>query len=208
MKRQIPLMTSIAFALATVMAQAQAPAPRPAPSPKTTTQGEEQGKTAAVPSDQEFARKVAAGGIAEVELAKMAQQKASAEEVKSLASRLETDHMKANDELKQLASKKGWTLPTTPTADQTAKKDKLEKLSGTAFDKAYVDLMVTNHKNNIPNFQRVASHGSDSDLKDFASMVLPTLKEHLDLAQKAQKNLAGQHPNSSTGYSSKTGSNK
>src|SRR6185295_14604917 len=65
------------------------------------------------------------------------------------------------------------------TADQKAKKEKLDKLSGAAFDKEFVNMMVTNHKANIPNFEREASRGSDPDVKQFASSIVPTLKEHL-----------------------------
>ena len=199
MKRHVPLMTSMVFAAATTLAQAQAPAPKPVPAPKATTHD----TAKAANADEEFARKVAAGGAAEVELAKLAQQKGSSEDVKSLAARLEMDHMKANDELKALGSKKGWDLPSTPTADQTAKKEKFEKLSGAAFDKAYVDLMVSNHRTNISAFEHQASKGSDADLKQFASSTLPTLKTHLDMATKVQKSL-GQ--STSSKYSSKDSS--
>lgn len=194
MKRYVPLMTAIVFSAATaVMAQEAKPAPqgtRPAPQtakPPSGAPAAHDTHAAASNADTEFAKKVAAGGQAEVELAKLAQQKASAQEVKDLASRLETDHMKANDELKRIASQKNWTLPGEPTAEQKNTKARLEKLSGAAFDKEYTNLMVTNHKNNIPLFQREASKGSDNDLKQFASSTLPTLKEHLEMAQKAQK---------------------
>jgi len=199
MRRHVPLMTSIVFAAATV-AQAQAPAPKPIPAPKTTSHSDSS-TTKSASSDQDFAKKVAAGGMAEVELAKLAQQKAGSEDVKSLAARLEMDHMKANDELKALASKKGWDLPTAPTPQQTAKKESLEKLSGSAFDKQYVDLMVSNHRTNISAFERQASKGTDADLKEWASSTLPTLKTHLEMATKAQKALGA---SSSSKYSDKS----
>ncbi|HEY7187023.1 MAG TPA: DUF4142 domain-containing protein [Vicinamibacterales bacterium] len=215
MKRHVPLLTTIVFAGATaLMAQAQSPTPRSKPDqtsakPSTTPHEGEHAKGSA--ADLDFAKKAAAGGAAEVQVTELAQQKATSSDVKQLASRLHTDHMKANDELKKIASEKGWTLPTEPTADQKAKKEKLEKLSGNAFDKAFVDMMVTNHKANIPNFERVASHGSDPDLKQFASSTVPTLKEHLEMAQKVQKSLSGStassassKPSSKPGY----GSNK
>jgi len=197
-------MTSIVFAAAATVAQAQAqapaPAPKPIPAPKTTTSSDSS-TTKSTSSDQDFAKKVAAGGMAEVELAKLAQQKASSEDVKSLAMRLETDHMKANDGLKALASKKGWDLPTSPTSDQQAKKDKLEKLSGSAFDKQYVDVMVANHRTNISAFERQASKSTDADLKQWISSTLPTLETHLDLATKTQKALGA---SSSTKHSDKS----
>jgi len=194
MKRYLPLLTAIVFAGSTaLMAQAPAPTPRSKPEPSTAKPpAAHDGEHAkASTADQDFAKKVAAGGQAEVEVTMLAEQKASSTDVKDLASRLHTDHMKANDELKKIASQKGWTLPTEPTAEQKAKKEKLDKLSGAAFDKEFVNMMVTNHKANIPNFEREASRGSDADLKQFASNIVPTLKQHLELAQKVQKSLSG-----------------
>jgi len=210
MKRHVPLLTTMLFAGATaLMAQAQSPTPRSKPDQPTTakpsTAPHDGDHAKASTADMDFAKKVAAGGEAEVQVTMLAQQKATSSDVKDLASRLHTDHMKANDELKKIASQKGWTLPTEPTADQKAKKEKLEKLSGSAFDKAFVDMMVTNHRTNIPNFERQASHGSDPDLKQFASSTIPTLKEHLDMAQKVQKSLGGSSASSS---SRKPGYNK
>ncbi|HZM59050.1 MAG TPA: DUF4142 domain-containing protein [Vicinamibacterales bacterium] len=196
MKRHVSVLTATVFAVATALtAQAQSQAPRPqpdkpAPGAKAPAH-EEHAKATDIGNDQEFARKVAAGGHAEVELAKLAQQKSSSDEVKMFASRLETDHMKANTELMKVASEKKWNLPTEPTADQKNQKAKLEKLSGKAFDNAYVDLMVKNHRTNIPAFEREASKGADADLKQFASNTLPTLKEHLELALKTQRAVGG-----------------
>jgi putative membrane protein len=195
MKRHVSVLTAFVFAAATALtAQAQGQAPRSQPDkpPAGVKAGhEEHAKATDVGNDQEFARKVAAGGHAEVELAKLAQQKGSSDEVKKFASRLEADHMKANDELMKIASQKKWNLPAEPTPDQKNQKAKLEKMSGNAFDKAYVDLMVTNHRTNIPMFEREASKGADTDLKQFASNTLPTLKEHLELALKTQRAVAG-----------------
>jgi putative membrane protein len=195
MKRHVSVLTAFVFAAATALtAQAQSQAPRTQPDKPATgakADHEEHAKATSAGSDQEFARKVAAGGHAEVELAKLAQQKGSSDEVKKFASRLEADHMKANDELMKLASQKKWNLPAEPTPDQKDQKAKLEKMSGNAFDKAYVDLMVTNHRTNIPMFEREASKGADTDLKQFASNTLPTLKEHLELALKTQRAVAG-----------------
>jgi len=211
MKRHVPLLTTMFFAGATaLMAQAQSPTPRSKPdqtSTKPSTATHDAGHAKASTADLDFAKKVAAGGQAEVQVTMLAQEKATSNDVKELASRLHTDHMKANDELKKIASEKGWTLPTEPTADQKAKKDKLEKLSGSAFDKAFVDMMVTNHRTNIPNFERVASHGTDPELKQFASSTVPTLKEHLEMAQKVQKSLSGSSATSSKS-SSKPGYGK
>jgi len=119
----------------------------------------------------------------EVQLGKLAQEKAGDEKVKQFGKRMEQDHSKANDELKKIASDKGVQLSTDLDKKHKTKIDKLTKLSGTDFDKQYMNDMVSDHKEDIKKFQRVADKGKDADLKQFASQTLPTLKEHLQLAE-------------------------
>lgn len=134
-------------------------------------------------SDKSFAEHAAIGGIAEVEMGKLAQQKAASDQVKQFGQKMVDDHSKANDELKQVASAKGLTLPTDLDAKHKSKLDKLEKLSGAQFDKAYMDDMVADHKKDVSDFEKEAKSGKDSDIKGFASKTLPTLQEHLKMAE-------------------------
>jgi putative membrane protein len=140
-------------------------------------------------ADSRFATKAAEGGMAEVELGNLAKEKASNDAVKQFGDRMVQDHTKANDELKQLASQKNINLPTTMDSKMQAEKDRLEKLSGAEFDKAYMRYMVSDHKKDVAEFQHQADRGQDSDLKAFASKTLPTLQEHLKLAQQTQSQL-------------------
>ena len=96
------------------------------------------------------------------------------------------DHGKANDELKQLAGAKGVQLPAGPGAEAQAKMKKMQGMSGAAFDKHYMDDMVADHKKDIAAFESEAKSGKDPEVKAFAQKTLPTLKEHLQLAQQAQ----------------------
>ncbi|PYR03729.1 MAG: hypothetical protein DMG00_25515 [Acidobacteria bacterium] len=89
-------------------------------------------------TDQTFVTKTAAGGMAEVELGKLAQEKGTSDQVKSFAQRMVTDHNKANDELKTLAQNKNITLPTDIDPHDKALRDRLSKLSGAQFDHAYM----------------------------------------------------------------------
>jgi putative membrane protein len=130
-----------------------------------------------------FVKEAAEGGMMEVQLGKLAQEKAADDKVKQFGKRMEQDHSKANKELKKIASDKGVELSTELDKKHKTKVDKLTKLSGADFDKQYMDDMVSDHKEDIKKFQRVADKGKDSDLKQFASQTLPTLKEHLQLAQ-------------------------
>src|SRR5262245_37809352 len=96
--------------------------------------------------DQRFVTTVARDGIAEVELGKLAADKASSPEVKQFAQRMVDDHSKANDELKSLAQTKGITLPSAIASKEKSLENRLSKLSGPAFDRAYLNAMVTDHR--------------------------------------------------------------
>lgn len=160
-------------------------------------------------ADQQFVHKAAMGGMAEVELGNLAQQKAASDQVKQFASRMVEDHGKANDELKQIASSKSIDLPTALDKKHRGDVDKLAKLSGAQFDRAYMSHMVDDHKKDVSDFKKEASSGKDSDVKAFASKTLPTLEEHLKLAQQtndAVKKGGSSASGSATGAGSATAS--
>ena len=93
------------------------------------------------------------------------------------------DHGKANDELKSLAERENVTLPTSVSKDEQKQIDRLSKLHGSAFDKAYMQAMVQDHEKDVAKFRQESKTASDSDVKDFASHTLPTLEEHLQMAR-------------------------
>jgi putative membrane protein len=134
--------------------------------------------------DQHFMKEAAEGGLAEVELGNLAAQKASGGEVKKFGERMVQDHTKANDQLKQIASNKGVKLPSEPSHAQMAEKKRLEKLSGTQFDQAYMNAMLKDHKKDVADFQKESQSGKDPDLKNFASQTLPSLQDHLKQEQR------------------------
>jgi putative membrane protein len=136
--------------------------------------------------DSAFVKEAAAGGMAEVEMGKLAQEKAGNDQVKQFGSRMVQDHSKANDELKQVAGATSVELPAGPDAKAQAEMKKMQSLSGAAFDKHYMDHMVADHKQDIAAFEKEAKSGKDPEVKAFAEKTLPTLKEHLQLAQQAQ----------------------
>lgn len=135
--------------------------------------------------DREFMTEAATGGMEEVELGRLAAQKAQSPDVKKFGQRMVDDHSKAGDELKQLATRKGVTLPTDMTDKQKADKEKLSKLAGAAFDKEYMSMMVDDHDKDVKEFQIVsASSSGDADVKAFATKTLPTLEEHQRMAKE------------------------
>ena len=131
------------------------------------------------PTDRQFIKKAAEGGLAEVELGKLASEKAESSDVKQFGQRMVDDHTKANDQLKQVASEKGVTVPDKLSAKDAATKARLEKLSGKAFDRAYMRDMVTDHTKDVSEFRMESKNAKDPDVKNFASQTLPTLKDHL-----------------------------
>ena len=141
-------------------------------------------KAAALSStDREFVQKAAMGGIAEVELGKLAKQTATNDQVKNFGEHMVQDHSKANEELKAIASTKGVQLPAELGEKHKAAMEKLQKLSGGDFDRAYMKQMVADHKQTVADFKKQVESGKDADLKSFAASTLPKLQEHLKMAQ-------------------------
>lgn len=134
-------------------------------------------------SAENFVKEAAAGGMAEVKLGQLAQQKAASPDVKAFGQRMADDHGKVNDQLQQLASEKNVQLPKSLDSKHQALYDRLSKLSGHQFDKTYMSEMVKDHKADVAEFQK-AANSSDPQVKDFASKTLPTLEDHLREAQQ------------------------
>lgn len=153
-------------------------------------------------ADRDFMMKTAVGGMAEVELGRMAAQKAANSDVKTFGKHMVDDHSKANDELKQLASQKGVTLPTEVDAKHKETMDRLSKLNGAAFDNAYVSEMVKDHTEDVLEFERETNQGQNSDVKAWAAKTLPTLRDHMRMISDIEAKMKGGKPvNSNTGNS-------
>lgn len=167
------------------MGSAQSSRPMTDQSAATST-GSSPGTKALSHRDRSFISSAAQGGLEEVENGKLASQKSQNPQVKDLADRMVQDHGQANDKLKQLASDKGVSLPDKIASSEQREMDKLQKLSGDKFDQAFTKEEVADHKKVIKEFEHEAKYGSDPDLKQFAQDSLPTLREHLRLAEEAQ----------------------
>ncbi|WP_306622033.1 DUF4142 domain-containing protein [Chryseobacterium ginsenosidimutans] len=136
--------------------------------------------------DKKFADAAAMGGMMEVMMGKLAAGNANNAAVKALGEMMVKDHSKANDELKNWASKTGYTLPTGLDAEKQKRYDDLKAKKGAEFDKMYTDLMVSDHQKDIAEFKKEAAGGKEASLKSFASKTLPTLEHHLMESEKAK----------------------
>jgi len=144
--------------------------------------------------DRRFVEKAALGGQYEVDMGNAAQQKASNDEVKRFAERMVTDHTKADDQLKQAADSQGILAPAKLDEKHQKEMQKVEKASGAKFDQAYMRDMISDHKQAIALYEKEAKSGKDSAIKSYAEQTLPTLKEHLQMAEATQKDLKQSKP--------------
>lgn len=130
-----------------------------------------------------FMTEAARAGMAEVEMARLAEKRAQNAEVKKFAQKMVQDHTNANTELKQLAAQKNVTLPTELNTLHKLTMDKLSSLSGAEFDKEFMKVQITDHEKAVNLFQGQADLGTDVDAKAWAAKTLPHLKEHLQTAR-------------------------
>jgi putative membrane protein len=141
--------------------------------------------------DTAFAMAAARGGMAEVEMGKLAAENASNADVKAFGQQMVEDHGKANEKLKSVAEKENLTLPSTMNAKQQAMYDMLKTKTGAEFDKDYVDGMVKDHEKDVKEFQKEADKGKDEQIKAFAAETLPVIQGHLEKIKAIQSKMGG-----------------
>jgi putative membrane protein len=162
--------------------------------PMTTQKQQEKNSV----SDTQFAKQAAQGDLAEVKLGQLAEQKGTNSSVKDFGKRMVTDHTNAQDKLQAAASQDNVTLPSSPNAQQQALYERLSKLSGAQFDKAYSQAMVQDHTTDIAKFKHEANDGKNTSIKNFASQTLPTLQEHLRMAKQMQQTVSATNSTTSS----------
>jgi len=140
-------------------------------------------------SDEDFAKDAAQGGLAEVKLGQLAEEKGLSEAVRSFGKRMVEDHSKANEQLKDVALREKVKLPTELSKKNQKTYDRLSELSLDAFDRAYARDMVRDHQNDVATLKQEASSGQDQAIKNFALQTLPTLEDHLKMAREMEQGL-------------------
>lgn len=144
------------------------------------------------PADMEFVTRAAEANKSEIDLAQLAQRTTEHAGLKAFAEQLERDHEQANDQLDDLLDRKDVDLPGVglpePTEAQKAKRDRLDDLDGTAFDRAWIDEIAAAHQASVDRYSKARS-SADPDVKAFADRILPIITTHLEHAQALQKSL-------------------
>jgi putative membrane protein len=134
--------------------------------------------------DKSFITDASEAGATEIQESELANKKSSNAEVKSLADMMIKDHTKAGAELEKIATSKGGNPSKSPGVAQKADILLLKSKSGSSFDKAFAEDMVSDHKKAVELFTKASTDLDDADLKAFAEKTLPTLKHHLEAAEK------------------------
>jgi putative membrane protein len=139
----------------------------------------------AAKDSSKFATNAVQGGMAEVEMGRLATQRAAEAAVREFGARMVADHSRTNTELKSIAGQKGIQLPTDLNSEQKSEVEKLSKMSGAEFDKEYMSAMLKDHETDVKDFDTQSKEGNDPEIKAFAGKTLPTLQQHLQMAQQA-----------------------
>ena len=140
--------------------------------------------------DKEFMTKAAQGGMLEVALGQQVANKATNSDIKALASKVAADHASANEELKELAAKKGLSLPTQLKEDHQEDIAEMAKLSGSKLDAKYADELVEEHEKDVKAFREAANELKDPELRAWAAKTLPILESHLEQARQIKAKVA------------------
>jgi putative membrane protein len=139
--------------------------------------------------DADFVKEAARGGMMEVKMGQTAKDHGQSADVKNYGEMLVKDHSKANDKLSKLASQKGVNLAKEIEPKHTDMIKDMEKKSGNDFDRAFIEHAIKDHRKDISKFERASRDLNDSELKAFATETLPTLRNHLNEAERIAKGL-------------------
>lgn len=139
-------------------------------------------------ADQKFIRGAIEGNLAEVQMGQLAQKNGASQDVKDFGQLLVTDHGQANTKATDVANALKVTPPTEPNTQQKKYYDRISKLNGAAFDRAFATHMVADHKKDIAEYQK-ESKSKNPAIAAYARDALPTLQRHLKAAQALQKDV-------------------
>jgi len=182
------LAITTAFALVTAVScskKSTETASNTSPTSADRTSSADRSTTGALNStDKDFFTKAARGGMAEVELGNLAQQRGSSDAIKNFGKKLVNDHTKLNNDLRDIAVRQNLTLPMDLSSEERRTIDKLSKLSGASFDREFWKDSVSEHRDDIAEFRKEVDKGENQALKDFAASSIPILEEHLRMAER------------------------
>ncbi len=152
--------------------------PSAAATPETAPNGQNFG-------DQAFVSKALQGGVAEVQLGQLAEQKSQSNDVKQFAQKMVSDHSQMGEKwLKPVAKQMGVSEPKGPSKKDKKLIEKLQGLSGQQFDTEYIQAMVKDHKEDLKEFKNEAQMAQDPNVKQIAQQGANIIQQHLQLIEQ------------------------
>jgi putative membrane protein len=151
--------------------------------------GGARGEDPAQPLDDNFLIKAAAADNAEIQTSKLADSRASTQQIKDFAAQVVKDHEKSADRLAKVIKNRKVAIVSGLEKENRDQIDRLSKVRGDQFDREYLHWMVMTHTNAISMFENEAKNGKDAEIRSFADETLPTLREHLKRAEELAKTL-------------------
>ena len=140
--------------------------------------------------DKQFAAEAFAGNLAEVAMGDLVKQKTRNDQVRRYGDRLRADHLAANEKLAPIASKYQIQLPSSPDSEAQATRDRLATLSGAQFDREFIQAAITDHEKDIDEYTKALGQLQNPELRAYADQTLPTLRQHLEMAQQIARTQA------------------
>jgi putative membrane protein len=161
--------------------------PTPAPQGTPGFVADPTNSNGALAWDKQFIMNIALRGMRQIELAKIAVDKTSNAAIKEYAANVVEEQTKATGALKRIAGKQSIAIPAALDPKEQTEVDRIAKLSGDDFDRAYARDQVKTHERSLRDFQREAKDGQDETVKAFAVHVLPIVERHLQSARDLTK---------------------
>lgn len=139
--------------------------------------------------DRELMSDAAQSNLYEITLGQELEKKASSKDVRAFAAKMVADHSKANEELKQLAAKKGFIAPSQLDDDQREDVEEITRLSGAELDKKYIEEMVDEHEDDVEELRGASKDADDPEIRAWAAKALGVVEAHLAEAKKLNEAL-------------------
>lgn len=143
-----------------------------------------QGTPNDVKADSQFIRDVASTNLAEIQLGKLAQKKATNSAVKDFATRMVAEHTQMELQWANTVSKSGMPFQPGITAQQQQAATQLQAVSGPDFDRAYMSAMIQGHETAASALQNGSQTAHSTVVRDLATSALPTVQQHLSMARQ------------------------
>jgi putative membrane protein len=135
-------------------------------------------------ADQAFVKKALEGGVAEIQLGQLAQQKSQSDDVKQFGQKMVEDHTQLSEQMKPIAQQLGVKDPKGPSKKDKQLMAKLEGLSGPQFDEAYIQAMVKDHKEDLKDFRNEAQSAQNQNVKQAAQQGAGVISHHLEMIEQ------------------------